>query len=151
MSNEYPILHRCFIDLRIFENVERLLVKYRDKNFMCPPFFFFFFATNSTLWSFMVATSIFRGYYEWNRSFQSKDSNVHVFRGHRKSSDDRSRKDMKQRPKGEGNKPGRQRISATRRLDGIVNFVEELLNFSKSRSFSIFVSPSTHNWLILAL
>lgn len=42
MSNEYPILHRCFIDLRIFENVERLLIKYRDKNFMCPPFFFFF-------------------------------------------------------------------------------------------------------------
>jgi len=44
----------------------------------------------------------------------------------------------------DGGNGQRRRISATRRLDGIVNSGEELLNFSKRRSFSaypLFLAP----------
>ena len=103
----------------------------------------------------------FRGSFErWTKSWtisrtktDYSRAEIHALRGHRERRRRIGRRrDTHEAEKDRNGRRERERISATtRRLDGIVNFVEELLNFSKSRSLSLssFLSPpATHLGLI---
>lgn len=103
----------------------------------------------------------FRGSFErWTKSWtisrtktDYSRAEIHALRGHRERRRRIGRRrDTHEAERDRNGRRERERISATtRRLDGIVNFVEELLNFSKSRSLSLssFLSPpATHLGLI---